>query len=183
MSFIASCNLSSVSFQSQSKVLKNTLKNVKPSQTPALLSQSTVEKEYVVHWGTTRNFLFRYSWHDHAKNSFISSAGRHHAGRFPCKTTGTCKLQPVVSPPLENVSTITMSNARPTCSPGSFSLLCMYNTTTAWLYLYNLKFDIVDATIFTGCLSCTTHWQISTWPTSMQTDFFFSDFNLCVPLH
>jgi len=38
---------------------------VKPSQTSALLSQSTVEKEYVVHRGTLLNLLFCCLRHDH----------------------------------------------------------------------------------------------------------------------
>jgi len=34
------------------------------------------------------------------------------------------------------------------CGPVSFSLLCVYNTTTACPYFYKLKFNIFDATVF-----------------------------------
>jgi len=63
------------------------------------------------------------------KHSFISSAGCHCAERISwdletplcgLTTTGECLYT-------------AMSNPRPTCGPVSFSLLCMYNTTTAWL--------------------------------------------------
>jgi len=42
-----------------------------------------------------------------AKRSFFSSASCHHTERISCKITGIWKLQPVVSPPPENVSTQT----------------------------------------------------------------------------
>jgi len=66
------------------------------------------------------------------KRSLVSSAGCHYSERISCKITETWKLQSVVLPPLENVSTPNLSNPRPACSPVSFQLLCMYNTTTAW---------------------------------------------------
>jgi len=73
------------------KTLKD--KNVKPSQTSVLLSQNTVEKQYVVHWRTLVNYSS--AAHDRivdTKHSFISSAGCYHAERISCKITKTWKF-------------------------------------------------------------------------------------------
>ena len=43
---------------------------------------------------------------NHSKHSFISSPGCHHPERISCKITDSWKLQSVVSPPTENVSTL-----------------------------------------------------------------------------
>ena len=69
------------------------------------------------------------------KHSSISSGECHHAERISCKMTDTWKLQSVVSPPLENVSTPAMSKPRPARDPVSFSLLCMYSS-PAWVEIF-----------------------------------------------
>ena len=166
-----------VSLQSQRKVLKNiTRKNVTPNQTSALLSQSTVEKDFVVHGGALLNFLFCYSPHDHWQNttSFVALVAFTQTV-LPAKwlRPGDSKLR-------------FRHNPRPPCGPVSFTLLCMYNT-TAWHCFYYLKFDILRAVVFSACWSCAcgTHWWISSCPMTprRKTDFKFSDFYLCVSLH
>ena len=128
-------------------------------------------------------YIFSSAIHDmiiDTRHSFISSAGCHHAERISCKNTEIWKLPSVVKQPLENVSRPAMSNSKPSCSPVTFSLLCMYDITTAWLCLYRKKDKL--SIVFQ---SCSTHWQISTCPKTPQykTDFYFSDFYSCAPLH
>jgi len=100
--------LISGSFRSQQKLIKTLLcKNVKPfSQLSALLSRSTVETGYVVHWRVL--YICFSAIHDmtiDTKHSFIRGASCHHAKRISCKISEIRKFQYVVSPPLENVCT------------------------------------------------------------------------------
>jgi len=42
------------------------------------------------------------------------------------------------------------------------------------MYFDYLKFGIFDAMVFSACLSCTTHWQISTCPMTPRCKTFSS---------
>ena len=108
-------------------------------------------------------------------STFISSAGCHHAGRIFCKITKTWKLQSVVSPPPENVSTPVMSNPRPARGPVNFSSLCMYSKATAWLYFYKFKHKRTQGSLGShtpqiSIISC--HFVL--WEVVSQTKHCFS---------
>ena len=141
-------NLFSGLFQNQRK-----FETVKPSQTSALLSQSTIEKVR----RSLSNFLkFSrncYSRHDH--RHYVKSRSLealvaitpnvfHWDLETPIcglATTGECLYTSYVKPEV---------CMRP-------SKLFIYNTTTVWLHFCNVKFDIFDAVVVRACLSCFTH--------------------------
>ena len=110
---------------------------IQAARPSALLSQSIVEIEFVVQWGTLNfAFLLFTTLSPILNTRSISSAGYHYAERISCKTIETWKLQSVVSAPLENVSA-------PGADPGG-----RLGRSTPWkptkvtlftIILYNLK--------------------------------------------
>ena len=78
---------------------------MKPFSQPwAPISQSPVEKKYVVHWQTLQSCSsVIHAMTIYAKHSFLSDASYAHAECGSCKITESWKLQSVVSPPLKNV--------------------------------------------------------------------------------
>jgi len=98
MCFIASGNIFSCPFENPTMVLKNTvrLKKMKPSQSSALPSQSTVVKKYVVHWETIVYLLFCCSRHDPSTLNTRSLAvlGAITQNAFPARPlrSGNCNL-------------------------------------------------------------------------------------------
>ena len=146
---------------------------MKPSRTSALLSQSTVGKKYVVHWGTlsfkfARLLFTTRSWiiNIHSLAALVAIA----QDVFSARSLRPGNSNRVVATTAECLYTNYVQSEACTRPNKFFIIFCMYNK-TAWLYFCNFKFDIYDAMFFSTCLPSSTDFHVSSDTSSCKTDF------------